>query len=71
MSDLRLDEETLKRYINDPVGMDEEIRKKFNIPNNRYYTISTWPEKVAGYFYIDMKRTRDVPAKKISKSDQK
>ena len=71
MSDVRLNEELLKRYINDPMGMDEEIRKKFDIPKNRYYTISTWPEKVAGYLYIDMKRTREVSAKKISKSDQK
>ena len=71
-----MDEDLLRRYMNcgspeERENLDREIRKKFNVSDDRYYSISTWPEKVAGNVYIDMKRYRDIPKKKISKSDQK
>ena len=60
----------LAKYLVNPLALDEEVRLSLNIPDNRYYTVSVWPENRAGTVYIT-KLTREVKAKKISKSDQK
>lgn len=56
---------------NDPNKCGDKVRKWFNVPENRYYSVSTWPENVAGNVWLNEKLFRDVPKKKISKSDQK
>ncbi len=58
------------RYRGNPQAMDEEVRKAMNIPENRYYTVSMWPDHLAGNVHINKSMTRVVHAKKISKSDQ-
>jgi len=64
-------DEMFKRYMADNSGqVDREIRNKFNIPDNRYYSVTTWPEHLQGRVFVDSKRVRDIPVKKISKSDQ-
>lgn len=67
----RLTEEQVKRYEADPLGApDVELRQQFKIPDDRYYTVSVWPERCRGFIYVDLTRTRLVKARKISKSDQ-
>ena len=55
----------LSRYLNDPLGLDEEVRLAAGIPDDRYYTVSVFP--VPGWVRISS-RTREVKPKKISKS---
>lgn len=57
----------LARYETNPILMDEEVRKHFNIPSNKYYTVSMWPHKTAGVVRIS-NLSREVKNKKISKS---
>jgi hypothetical protein len=66
----RLTTEQLKQYVQNPSHMDEQVRKWCNLPEDKYYTVSTWPEEVAGNVYVT-NVYRVVKAKKISKSDQK
>jgi hypothetical protein len=60
----------LQRYMADPLRTDAEVRKTCNVPEHRYYSVTTWPTELAGRVWVDSTRTRTVPAKKISKSDQ-
>jgi hypothetical protein len=53
------------------LALDDEVRKKFNIPDDRYYSVLTWPDSLAGRVWLDENRFRAAPKKKISKSDQK
>lgn len=62
-----MSEEMLKRYEADPLGMDSEVRRCFKVPENRYYSVSTYPAAVAGR--VTMTTERTVKAHKISKSD--
>ena len=66
---MKLSPDLFKKYNERPLEFDSEIRTKFNIPDNRYYTVSVWP--VEGEVRVDNKRFRDVVKNKISKSDQK
>lgn len=59
-----------RRYTADPTGLDGEVRKQCGIPDDRYYTVSVWPENLAGRIFVDEKRYRAVKAVKISKSAQ-
>ena len=45
------------------------VRKWFKVPEDKYYTVSMWPDHVAGVVRVDHKRHRDAKSKKISKSD--
>jgi len=47
--------------------MDEEIRRTFKIPNNRYYSVTVDPSPL-GRVFIDKTRYRVVETVKISKS---
>jgi hypothetical protein len=57
-----------KKYSDNPIAMDEEVRKYCNLPDNRYYTVSMWPQEG---IVRSNDQVRTVKAKKISKSDQK
>ena len=46
-----------------PLQMGDKVRKWFQVPENKYYSVSTWPENVAGNVWLDEKRYRDVPKK--------
>jgi hypothetical protein len=59
--------ELFTKYEADPLGMDEEVRRRFGIPDNRYYTVAVFPQHLAGR--ITVERTRLVKTAKISKSD--
>jgi hypothetical protein len=67
----KLSEELFKRYASDPLKYDEEVRKAGKVPDDKYYTVSMWPEHLAGYVEVLKKSSREVKLKKISKSDQK
>lgn len=56
-------------YLADPIATDAKVRKECYVPDNRYFTVSKWPD--AGWLTVDKTRFREVAAKKISKSDAK
>lgn len=58
-----------KQYAANPVAMDEQVRKWCNLPEDKYYTVSMWPEERAGVVTVT-NVSRVVKAKKVSKSDQ-
>jgi hypothetical protein len=49
-------------------AVDDEIRKHFKIPKNRYYSVTVPPSPV-GRVIIDHTRTRVIESVKLSKSD--
>jgi hypothetical protein len=49
--------------------MDEEIRKHFKLPSNRYYSVTVSPSP-PGRIFVDRSRTRVVESTKLSKSDK-
>lgn len=49
-------------------NMDEAIRKTFNIPDNRYYSVTLSPSP-RGRIFIDRKRYRVMESVKLSKSN--
>jgi hypothetical protein len=52
-----------------PMEADSRVRKWANVPEDRYYSVSVWPEHLAGRVF-QTNLFRKVTAKKISKSDQ-
>ena len=67
----RMTEKQFKEYSNQsPAKMDETVRKWFGVPKDKYYSVSVWPEKVAGNVWLDQRRHRTVQTEKISKSNQ-
>jgi len=64
----RLTNEQFQEYSSDPMGCDEKVRKWCGIPEDRYYTVSMWPEHLAGRVFVRMNEYRKVHTKKISKS---
>lgn len=48
--------------------MDEEIRKLFKLPSNRYYSVTISPSPL-GRIFVDRSRTRVVESTKLSKSN--
>jgi hypothetical protein len=65
--EVKISTDLLERYIDNPEKADSEIRKVCSVPDDKYYSVSLWP--AAGIVTIDKTRTREVKAKKISKSD--
>ena len=49
-------------------NMDEEIRKVFKLPPNRYYSVTLSPSPV-GRVFVDRSRTRVFESIKLSKSN--
>ncbi len=67
----KMDEKTFKHYAQNPLGMDVVVRKEMGIPDNRYYSVSMWPEdECLGVVSIIPNMTRTTSTPKISKSDQ-
>jgi hypothetical protein len=67
-----LDNEAWQRFQQGPAAreaMDDQIRRRFKIPDDRYYTV-TLPPGPAGQVFLDTGRTRPPQVHKISKSDQ-
>jgi hypothetical protein len=63
----KLSDELLKKYLENPLQMDEKVREYCKLSESKYYTVSVWPD--AGYVN-QTNATRVVKAKKVSKSDQ-
>ena len=55
------------RYLLDPLATDNEVRQRLKLPADRYYTVSVWPESLAGRVFLS--GSRAVKNAKISKSD--
>lgn len=66
---MKLTEEDLKLY-DECLLDDKQIRRKYNIPSNKYYTITLCPDNLRGTINIDINRVRRIGPEKISKSDQ-
>lgn len=66
----KLTVEQYKEYITNPLGNDSKVRKWAGVPDNRYYSVITYPEKSQGMVYVNTKDFRKVSVNKISKSDQ-
>jgi hypothetical protein len=66
---MKLTEEQLVEYQKDPLGKGAAlVRGLFRIPETRYFSITTYPEKVRGT--VMLTGVRELVVKKISKSDQ-
>ena len=65
---MNLPADLLPRYLADPLAVDAEVRQRLGIPEDRYYTVSIWPEP--GVVRVDLNRWRAVKAHKVSKSDE-
>lgn len=63
-----LPENLLKEYLGNPLAADEKVRKHCNLPEDKYYVVSVWPNP--GIVRIT-NVSRTVKGKKISKSDQR
>lgn len=66
---MKLTEDQVQRYEAGDSSICKFIRKNFNIPEDRYYTISLFPPELRGTVTIDCDRKRVPEVKKISKSD--
>lgn len=62
--------EQFKEYLADSLKCDEKVRRWCDVPDDRYYSVSVWPEHLAGRVFVRTTEYRKVPAKKISKSNQ-
>jgi len=67
---MRLSADLLLRYLADPLKTDGEVRQTCRVPDNRYYTVATWPEQQAGVVTVLTNATRTVAPNKVSKSNQ-
>lgn len=66
---MRMSTEMFKQYQANPLGMDAVVRNHFNVPDNRYYTVSM-SAPTEGTVTVDKKRFRTPLVHKVSKSDQ-
>ena len=66
----QLSKELFEKYEKNPIACDEEVRSYCKLREDRYYTVSVYPEHLAGRVF-ETNNTRIVKSKKISKSDQK
>lgn len=64
---MRMSPALFDEFHDNPLGMDAIVRKQFQIPENRYYTVAVFPEHLKGR--ITVERERHVKATKISKSN--
>ncbi len=65
-----LPSDLFNKYRSNPLDLDEQVRKFCLLRDDRYYTVSVWPEHLVGRVY-QTDNVRTVKTKKISKSDQK
>ena len=66
----KLTAEQFKQYAADPLATDEKVRAWCSVPEDRYYTVATWPKERAGELRVTSELHRVVRAPKISKSNQ-
>lgn len=66
---MKLTEEQCNMYEDGNLS-DHDIRKLLSIPADRYYTIALYPDCNRGIISLISNIKREVPVKKISKSDQ-
>lgn len=62
--------EQFQEYVANPLGTDFKVRQWARVPEDRYYSVTVWPEHLAGRVWVTPNLHRTVVAKKISKSDQ-
>ena len=70
---MKLTGQLLEKYLANPKAMDEEVRTALKLPFDKYYSVTTEcvnNPAMVGNVYIT-KLSREVKAKKVSKSDQK
>ena len=65
----RLTPEQFKQYVANPLGMDGNVRSWCDLPTDKYFSVSVWPEDRSGVVMVT-NVGRVVTAKKVSKSDQ-
>ena len=65
----KLTEEQFKEYEPDPASADTKMRKWFNIPSNRYYSVIISSSITNGDVWLDETRYRVAHVEKISKSN--
>lgn len=65
----KLTPDQLKEYLENLLVNDAKVRKWCDIPDDKYYSVSVWPENVTGNVWMDDRRFRTVHSSKISKSD--
>ena len=70
MSYKQLTPEQFAQYRLNPNGMDANLRKWAQVPENRYYSVSVWPENLEGRVFVVANIFRSVKVEKISKSNQ-
>ncbi len=66
----KLTVEQFEEYAMDPLATDEKVRKWGEVPEDRYYTVATWPAERAGEVRATTGLHRVVRAQKVSKSTQ-
>jgi len=66
----KLTADQFKEYAADPLSVDEKVRNWCGVPEDRYFTVATWPESRAGEVRATTELHRVVRATKISKSNQ-
>jgi len=66
----RLTADQFTQYAANPVAMDEQVRSWCKLPEDKYYSVTVWPDELAGVVTLT-NVSRVVKAKKVSKSDQK
>lgn len=66
----QLSKELFDKYVSNPLENDGLVRKSLGLREDRYYTVSVWPEHLAGRVY-ENRNVREVKVKKVSKSEQK
>lgn len=57
-------------YATDPLTFDAKMRQLFGLPEDKYYTVATWPEERVGEVRVTPGLHRAVRTPKISKSNQ-
>jgi hypothetical protein len=66
----KLTDRQFKKYAAYPLATDQKVRRWFNVPKDRYYTVAMWPAERTGEVQVTTDLHREVRGPKISKSNQ-
>jgi len=66
----KLTAEQFSEYVADPQAFDDALRQLFQLPEDKYYTVATWPKERTGEVRVTAGLHRSVRSPKVSKSDQ-
>jgi hypothetical protein len=61
--------ELFKKYLTAPIACTEEVIAACKLRPDKYFSVSVWPEHLAGRVFETKKLVREVKLKKISKSN--